>query len=867
MDADLLTPILLGTKNINFFEGRLLSARDLREEQAANRDHDRRLGRAIGAGIIDGLEVELVNDGADGNTPLVTVKQGLALNHEGEVIGLAENDVRVALSRTFDVKPTSEADFYACAGPPSSTFLATGVGLYMLAVTPAAGFKERAPKIGLGDEGVVKGCGSRYVQEGVRFRLVELTTPLLTTLEGLPEDTVNLLNNDLLSASNPVDRGDDARLSRLRSAIAHLCIGTDRFAEESASSFHRMADIATKAEYGAVARLRASGNLRSCDVPLTLLYWTLEGLAFLDAWSVRRLAIDFDSRQAVPGYLGIPSIRQFQEHFSELNLPTDAQLQQYFLYLPPVGVLPTRNLRFNSESGVDIPRFFGSRVNRMASIIDASQTSALVQLAMDYPPSAVVSQPTTGVFNVAQNVRAVLGGQDSQLYTYFTLPQVGLRFCSRATFIGNADEVSQGEIRSLFEATHTVLQEFRRIVFLFGLATSATVSREDNLGLQAVDQAQATVSSAVTALAGECAPNDAVYRWFQHVANQQRYLIRLWRELVLPPPNGDRYRSEIHDLIEEVDHFIDDVEFQGFRGLITALADTDVTSAYLTQQRILQSFSLTIGTGARGVIALEYTTAPVAPPDSGGNGDVPAPVLAPGEYIFGYTLNGRISEAATFLLNANVEAFGWRVDLLDESGADPRPSNRLTIPKGDETPDGASFDLRVRLTVPSGGPDNAVLSFVVRQESGAGGVPPAREDILLEIGQPIPVPDIRVSVRLTSYGNPGQEATPANGGISIPSNRPTAIDLGIRSEVPGRFSATVEVLVGGDWEFLQLRGNPEDFGSSTAPFGEVFSLEMLPGDQASNTDLLISVASRTDSTPPVDPPVLERYRLPVLIQG
>ena len=55
--TDLQTPIIEGAiRSTNFFNGRLLSARDLTLEQSAYREADRRLGKAIGEGIAYGLE-------------------------------------------------------------------------------------------------------------------------------------------------------------------------------------------------------------------------------------------------------------------------------------------------------------------------------------------------------------------------------------------------------------------------------------------------------------------------------------------------------------------------------------------------------------------------------------------------------------------------------------------------------------------------------------------------------------------------------------------------------------------------------------------------------------------------------------------
>ena len=52
MATELLTPVLTGIRNINYFEGRLLTARDLREQEEANRERRWSLGKAIGAGIV-----------------------------------------------------------------------------------------------------------------------------------------------------------------------------------------------------------------------------------------------------------------------------------------------------------------------------------------------------------------------------------------------------------------------------------------------------------------------------------------------------------------------------------------------------------------------------------------------------------------------------------------------------------------------------------------------------------------------------------------------------------------------------------------------------------------------------------------------
>ncbi|RKH28981.1 hypothetical protein, partial [Corallococcus sicarius] len=80
------TPFLKdGIRSTNFFNGRLLSAEDLGQEQTARDAAQQRLGRALGEGVAYGLEVSLSQDNS-ATTPLVTVQPGLAVNREGEAM-------------------------------------------------------------------------------------------------------------------------------------------------------------------------------------------------------------------------------------------------------------------------------------------------------------------------------------------------------------------------------------------------------------------------------------------------------------------------------------------------------------------------------------------------------------------------------------------------------------------------------------------------------------------------------------------------------------------------------------------------------------------------------------------------------------
>ncbi|MBP6711565.1 MAG: hypothetical protein KA150_09975, partial [Propionivibrio sp.] len=75
LDAGEVCPDL-ADRRVNFFSGRLLSADDMRQEQSAVSQRDRRLGTAIGSGVVRGLEVQPVPGAAN----LLQIEAGLAIN-------------------------------------------------------------------------------------------------------------------------------------------------------------------------------------------------------------------------------------------------------------------------------------------------------------------------------------------------------------------------------------------------------------------------------------------------------------------------------------------------------------------------------------------------------------------------------------------------------------------------------------------------------------------------------------------------------------------------------------------------------------------------------------------------------------------
>ncbi|HET8854260.1 MAG TPA: hypothetical protein VFN02_17210, partial [Ktedonobacteraceae bacterium] len=304
-----------GLLSVNFFNGRLLSGEDLSQEQEAQSEGRKRLGQAIGDGIVSGLEVTPSPTTSNTN-PAVTIQAGLAINRLGQTIQLPNSvDVMLFASSSVPIAP-SQSPFATCIPPQPGPYVA-GAGVYLLTIAPAFGFEGRAPVSGLNVPGAAYStCISKYIVEGVKFGFVWLN---MNNLPGISDDTRSLITQ-LMSMT------DIASLSKLRNLLAHLCFGTEERGVTVSDAFSQ-ANKPPIADYGLLATLRSLGSLADCDVPLALLYWTTDGLRFVDMGSVRRRPVPGPPSQNWPLALGggYPAIGeamsiQFQEHIVQTLL-------------------------------------------------------------------------------------------------------------------------------------------------------------------------------------------------------------------------------------------------------------------------------------------------------------------------------------------------------------------------------------------------------------------------------------------------------------------------------------------------------------------------------------------------------------------
>jgi hypothetical protein len=393
-----------GRRSVNFFNGRLLSAEDLSQEQTANQDARRALGQTGGEGIAYGLEV-VRPSGFPVQTPVVTVKPGLAVNRRGCAIYLPDQ-IDLALTRPTNPEFAIANGFSDCVPLQPGVYLA-GVGVYLLVMMPARGTEGRAAVSGLGNAGA--NCGVRYNLEGVQFRLV----------------TLNLGENEL------IDEG------RLQNNVAYDCFGV---ADAGVQSFAADPFGTPLAGYGLLDGLRFNGALTDCDIPLAVVEWTVQGLGFIDRWAVRRRLTRPSPTLHWPLLMGERRMSeaeamflQFEEQIEAMRLDetglNQLRVTDRFTFLPSAGLLPV--IDDGSPSGFDVQTFFGDFASNDIAITDGRLLRQLMQEALFHDPIDLRDTEKIQLYLIYDNLQAVTGGQTSQLALVFASSALPYRGVAR----------------------------------------------------------------------------------------------------------------------------------------------------------------------------------------------------------------------------------------------------------------------------------------------------------------------------------------------------------------------------------------------------------------------------------------------------
>jgi hypothetical protein len=400
MSTQICEPVLGGgVFDVAFFNGRVLTAEDMRAEQSARRQMDARLGRAIGSGVVSGLEVSIATvgestavfkDGRDGRDAALAITSGLAVAPMGRTLELSAD---VELSVVRPQFTTSDSGFHDCRSDQLHA-THTGVGLYLLTVSHAIDYRERVPMVELGSPDRISGCGNRYEVQGVAFRLIKLAVGELG-LEAAPSTELTTLIDATSEreADAPV-----AKLSQLRNRVAHAFFGTALLPRVHRDPFTLLSGQPEwPTEIGALALLSGLGRVGEDEVPLAIVHWTRRGIGFVDTWAVRRRpSVAWDGKPW-RSYLNERRVRvaeavwlQFQDQLSSLQttLKTQAQVaavtaRDYFRYLPPAGLLPKP---FAGNRGFDAATFCGDVASEGTAMTDGDLLPALFADALMHEP-------------------------------------------------------------------------------------------------------------------------------------------------------------------------------------------------------------------------------------------------------------------------------------------------------------------------------------------------------------------------------------------------------------------------------------------------------------------------------------------------
>lgn len=369
-------------RQINFFNGRLLTGRDFTIEQDARHSVDARLGLSLGDGVVFGLDVLAEPRASPSNLPFVTVAPGLAINRNGRTLRLQER-VSIALARRFE-SVSADRLFTRCANVVGGTYVA-GSGIYVLTVAPAQLANGRAQNNGL-DSANVR-CATDATIEGVQFRLLYVRPAAYAGL--------------------------DASAATFRNELAYRCFGTG----VQATWFDDLQGVTARDE-GLLEGLRRTSDLRLTDddVPLALIHLAGAGaLQFVDVWSVCRplspladqpLTSLTQSRRAA---LGQAMFLQFQRQIDSLITPGSGlgtvTARSHFRYLPPAGLIRVQEGAERSDG--ELLRFFAGMTVRGPVFMNAARLEGLIRESLCAPPIDTRRGELVWLYRVRENRQAI----------------------------------------------------------------------------------------------------------------------------------------------------------------------------------------------------------------------------------------------------------------------------------------------------------------------------------------------------------------------------------------------------------------------------------------------------------------------------
>ena len=566
MSRHLFEPITdNGIRNTNFFNGRLLSADDLAAVLDSGSEHDRQLAAGLGEGVVRGLEVELASSSTP-TQPVVRVGGGLALNRAGNPVALSVPAVDVALVRAPETFAPEAGLFAECQGPEPPDNLSR-LGVYVFVASPASAYEGSVPTRHSVTSDKFDGCGRRYAVEGVKFRMERID---FSSLAGVSQATRTVLGT-------LTTQTDDASISKLRNVVAHLCFDSEEPGATLAGRrdpFNQPAGDAAHVNYGALNALRDGDKITDCEVPLAVIYWSPQGVQFVDTWAVRRLArrvLDLDVLSLLRSH-GYERLLQFERHLRDLfdrlsNLGT-LQLQNYFQFLPPVGFFPV--LATKSPRGFHATNFFRQFATGAAGQITAERFGALLRESFACPDVDLAARPVFQIYQVRDNARLVAASAStSQLYQVFV---------SRAM---NGPLARDGVAAALYDAWEVYRGLVKRRAFLPSGNDQDTIATHSLITNGLRDVLDMSNRQYALAAGGALDTPDAI-KAFQEMHRVQNDLVTLFLTgLTIPDPTLNRA-----NFAQALALLLNNTSSAGVPGLLPAVQANNLLAAVDAQNAI-----------------------------------------------------------------------------------------------------------------------------------------------------------------------------------------------------------------------------------------------------------------------------------------
>ncbi len=344
-----------GLKSTHYFNGRLLSADALLDDQQAAQTRQFWLGKASGYGIIEGLLVSKTPN----DTTQINVTNGIGINHNGHVISLPNDITFAPISTSPPAQKVTAPKLSEDVGQFTPRIVLeqkvqavelTSPGVYLLTLAPTTHYEGQVPMkaaangISNGIGSTTPGIGNRWEVEGVSVKIIRLDD------ENLPNLYATAYLTDFKVNANTC-----------QNMLAHWCYGTLTLKDIGRNPFLFQRDyspLETLTDFRTLSEL----DLDSSDLPLAVFHWDGAALSFVDTWSVRRRIVLPDALSGMgryPLWKALVSdehraenqarFLQFQDQLDALiQLGQDAtkvnlakvQATDYFGFLPPVGFLP-----------------------------------------------------------------------------------------------------------------------------------------------------------------------------------------------------------------------------------------------------------------------------------------------------------------------------------------------------------------------------------------------------------------------------------------------------------------------------------------------------------------------------------------------